>query len=387
MIQNHGGTDELSDAQSIPVVPTTQRETSTGALPLRIAIVGCGTIAESAHLPAILASPEVQLVGLVETSESRLRSLKQKFGLDIAGSPDHRELFGKIDAVVLALPNFLHAPVGTEFLERGIPVLCEKPLSVRKAESVQLCSAAKTGRAVLAVGFVTRFFPSTLLTRRLLETEFLGKLSSFDYEFGTEGGWETASGYNLSRETSAGGVLAISGSHFLDRMIFLFGEVEVVRFLDDSRGGVEANCIAEFLAVYDGRHLPGTITLSKTHRLANRLQIVGEKGVLIVAEGQRLSVTFHPARRDLREEIFPASVIPGVPEQDYFRLQLEDFVRAIRERTEPRVTGEQGLKSAALMEECYARAERLDEPWCDATIHHFRRALPAQQTVDPHKID
>ena len=368
----------MSDAKSNSSILTAERKTGSPASPIRIAIVGCGSITEGAHLPAVLASPEVQLVGLVDTSENRLRSLKEKFGPQIPGFRDYKELFDKVDAVVLALPNFLHASVGTEFLKRGIPVLCEKPLSVRKAESVQLCEAATSGGAVLAVGFVTRFFPSTLLTRHLLETGFLGQLHSFDYEFGTAGGWETASGYNLSRETSAGGVLAISGSHFLDRMLFLFGDVDVVRFLDDSRGGLEANCIAELLATGSGRRLPGTVTLSKTHRLDNRLRIVGEKGVIIVAEGQTLSVTYFPSGSDLRQEIFMSSSVPGAPEQDYFRLQLEDFVRAIREGTSPGVTGEQGLKSAALMEECYAKAERLDEPWCDATIHYFRRALPAQ---------
>jgi predicted dehydrogenase len=368
----------LSDTNSISSTLTAEQETAAARGPLRIAIVGCGSITEGAHLPAILASPEVLLVGLGDTSESRLRSLKEEFCPDVPGFRDYKELFDKVDAVVLALPNFLHAPVGTEFLKRGISVLCEKPLSVRREESVQLCAAAKSGGSVLAVGFVTRFFPSTLLTHHLLETGFLGNLQSFDYEFGTAGGWETASGYNLSRETSAGGVLAISGSHFLDRMLFLFGDVDVVRFLDDSRGGLEANCKAEFLATFDGRRLPGTITLSKTHRLSNRLRIVGEKGVITVAEGQSLSVTFFPSGSDLREEIFPASIIPGTPEQDYFRLQLEDFVRAIKECSEPHVSGEQGLKSAALMEECYARAERLDEPWCDATMQYFRRALPPQ---------
>lgn len=360
----------------ISSTPKAHQETASAYDPLRVAIVGCGSITEGAHLPAILASPKVRLVGLVDTSEPRLFSLKEKYGSDIPGFRDYKELFGKVDAVVLALPNFLHAAVGTDFLKRGIPVLCEKPLSVRKEESAQLCAAAKSGSAVLAVGFVTRFFPSTLLTHHLLETGFLGQVYSFHYEFGNAGGWETASGYNLSRETSGGGVLAISGSHFLDRMLFLFGAVDVVRFLDDNRGGLEANCMAEFLAVYNGLHLPGTVTLSKTHRLANRLQIIGENGVIIIAEGQKLSVTFFPAGSELREEIFPVGVVADAPEQDYFRLQLEDFVRAIRERSEPLVTGEQGLKSAALMEECYARAERIDEPWCDATIHHFRRALP-----------
>ena len=61
--------------------------------------------------------------------------------------------------------------------------------------------------------------------------------------------------------------------------------------------------MAEFLAVYNGLHLPGTVTLSKTHRLANRLQIIGENGVIIIAEGQKLSVTFFPAGSELRRDL------------------------------------------------------------------------------------
>jgi hypothetical protein len=73
-------------------------------------------------------------------------------------------------------------------------------------------------------------------------------------------------------------------------MLYFFGDVEVVRLLDDSGGGVEANCTAEFRAVYAGRDVLEMVTLSKTHRLSNRLRIVGEKGVTVVREGQTKSI-------------------------------------------------------------------------------------------------
>ena len=208
-----------------------------------------------------------------------------------------------------------------------------------------------------------------------MQSGFLGALSSFEYQFGS-GGWETASGYNLSRETSASGVLAISDGHSLDCILYFFADVEVVRLLDDSRGVVEANCTAEFRDVYAGRDVLGMVTLSKTHQLSNLFRILGEKGVIVVRDGQTQSVTYLWNDSDLRMEISAADSGPESPEPEYFRLQIENLVRPIREREEPRVDGKQGLKSAALMEKCYLKAKRLDEPWCDATISRLQHGLP-----------
>ena len=284
-------------------------------------------------------------------------------------------MLDRVDAVVLALPNHLHAPIGEEFLNRRIHVLCEKPLAPTSAECERVCRAARANSAVLAVGYVTRFFPSTRLLKRLIDSEFLGPLRSFEYEFGTVGGWAPLSGYNLSRQTSGGGVLVVSGSHFMDRLLYLFGTARVLRFEDDSRGGIEANCLAALEAAIDGRPIHGHVKLSKTHALLNRLRIAGENGVLEVGEGQTGSVNYFPAGESLRHEITCAET--PVAKEDYFRAQLEDFVRAIHDRADPLITGEQGWASVALMEECYRQATRLQEPWVEATLERLRAALPA----------
>ena len=114
-----------------------------------------------------------------------------------------------------------------------------------------------------------------------------------DYEFGTAGSWETLSGYNLSRQKSGGGVLVVSGSHFLDRMLYLFDGVSVVKYADDSRGGVEANCVFTLACSVNGDVIEGRVALSKTHLLRNRLRIIGQRGALEIAEGQSHSVTFY----------------------------------------------------------------------------------------------
>jgi predicted dehydrogenase len=282
--------------------------------------------------------------------------------------PDYRAAFGLVDAVILALPNHLHAPIGCEFLAHGIHVLCEKPLGSSVTECEELCRVARASKSVLAVGYVTRFFPSTEMTKYLIESGFLGVINSFDYEFGTEGGWATVSGYNLRGETAGGGVLVVSGTHFLDRMIYLFGNAKVISFAHDNRGGIEANVAAEFQCCVNSTPIRGTVKLSKTHRLANRLSITGEKGLLEIGEGQARSVTYYPADSRLRHQIFSRSCAELSKEEDYFKVQIEDFLTAIRTRRNPRITGQEGSASVALIEECYKKATRLPEPWVDEPL-------------------
>jgi predicted dehydrogenase len=344
---------------------------------VRLGIIGCGSITENAHLPAVLSSSLVDVTALSDIQSERLRSIQRQFDFRSSIYKDYRDTFSKVDAVVLALPNHLHAPIACEFLSRGIHVLCEKPLASSRRDCDRLCEAARSNGAILAVGYVTRFFPSTSLTKELLGSDFLGVLVSFDYEFGTEGGWESISGYNLVRETSGGGVLVVSGSHFIDRMLYLFGDVKVVRYADDCRGGVEANCVASVECEFGGRKIPGCITLSKTHRLSNRLRVVGEKGALEIAEGESRMVTFLPSGGDYRHQLSYMAKPNAADQDDYFKIQLEDFVRAIHTGGDAKITGEQGSRSLTVIEKCYEIATRLEEPWVDSTLQRLARAMPS----------
>jgi predicted dehydrogenase len=347
---------------------------------IKLGIIGCGAITETAHLPAALASSAVELTALCDTSERRLRFLERRFGLGPIGFQNHRDLLGRVDAVILALPNHLHVSLGCEFLSEGIHVLCEKPLATSCDECEQLCQTARSANATLAVGYFTRFYPSTELTKELLESRFLGDITAFDYEHAPIGGWAPHSGYNLARSTSGGGVLVVSGSHFIDRMLYLFGSAQVVAYSDDSRGGVEANCVATFECTYHDRPICGHVTLSKTHALGDRLRIIGQAGILEIGEHQKHSVTYYPAQSSLRHEISqrvdPAS---ATKEDNYFQRQLEDFVRAIQTGTEPKICGAQGLNSVALMERCYELATPLEEPWVDLPLERLKEVLPSAE--------
>lgn len=338
-----------------------------GAQPLRLGIIGCGAITEFAHLPAAVSFPGVRVTALVDSDQARLDRLVRKFGLAAKTSTNYREILDHIDAAVLAVPNHLHLPIGTELLSRRIHVLCEKPLAISRSECEQLCQAARDSSSVLAVGYFTRFFPSTRLLKHLLDSNFIGRVHSFDYEFGTEkGGWTPVSGYNLSRSTAGGGVLLVNGSHFFDKLTYWLDDLRIQSYADDNHGGVEANCRVELQARCQGPPVQGLVTLSKTHLLKNRLRIVGDYGSLELAEGERTKVSFFPKHTGLRQEISWAEA--PVADEEYFRLQLEDFVAAVRSGSKPMVSGEEATRSIALIEECYSKAEPLELPWQSSTI-------------------
>ncbi|RPH36026.1 MAG: gfo/Idh/MocA family oxidoreductase, partial [Planctomycetota bacterium] len=85
---------------------------------------------------------------------------------EIAGSysvphfSDFRQLFGKVDAVSIAVPTVGHHEVAKEFLSRGIPTLVEKPLTKTIEEGQELCRIAREKKVALQVGHVERFNPA-----------------------------------------------------------------------------------------------------------------------------------------------------------------------------------------------------------------------------------
>jgi predicted dehydrogenase len=321
-------------------------------------IAGCGVITDESHVPAALRSRLVEVVALVDSHIDRARTLQRKYACVAEASASLERVLANVEGVVIATPNHTHAPLARLALERGLPVLVEKPLTTTHADAVELCELARRKGAFISVGFVTRHFPVVGLMKRLLGEGFFGRLESFHFEFGTAGGWAPASGYNLDRKQSGGGVLVTNGTHSVDRMLHWFGWPERFSFADDSFGGVEANCKAS-LEFAGG--LRGTLFFSKTIALKNRftLRAEGHAAELPVAETRR--ITLLPRELPGTRMFLEADAKPVC--DDPFQAQIEEFARLIREGGSPAVDGEFGALSVKLCEEFYARRTQLEEPW------------------------
>jgi predicted dehydrogenase len=328
---------------------------------LRVAVVGCGAIAQLQHLPALHRVPGARAVALVDRDLARAQALARRWEVPHAVA-SVAELGDDVDAAIVALPNHLHAPVAIELLGRGLHVLVEKPMAPTTAECDAMIAAALQARRTLAVGLEFRFFDSTDLVRELLVEQLVGSLGGFDLRQGVVPRWPFASDFVLRKESAGGGVLADFGVHVLDLLLHWLGDWRSVECADDARGGLESD--AELQLVMESG-LGGAVEVSRTRNLRNTCRFFGTRGVLEVGvwepdpeiavrlPGKAWSLAGHARRAGVRPPSF----------DDAFDRQLEDFVAAIRDGREPRVPGRVGRRTIALVEACYARRTRLELPW------------------------
>lgn len=329
---------------------------------LKLAIVGCGAVAQIHHLPAIAASDRVETTLLVDADAGRARALGERFG--VAGvATDYREVVGRADAAVVALPNNLHAPVSADLLRAGVHVLVEKPMALSGRECDAMIAAAEASGAVLAVGLDFRFFDSTRLVGSLLREGLIGELRGFDLRQGVIPRWPFATDFLLRKETAGGGVLADFGVHVLDLLLEWLGDwEEILDYRDDAEGGIESDAEMR-LRMRSG--LEGTAEVSRTRNLRNTCVFEGERATLEVGIwdpdpeitlkiADRAVSLSGQARREGGTRL-------GF--QDIFVRQIDDFADAIREGREPFVPGREGRRSVDLVEACYARRRPLDLPW------------------------
>lgn len=330
----------------------------------RVGLVGAGMIAEASHLPAVLASPMVTLAAIVDPIVDRAAALAAAYGLAVRVAPRVDDVMGDIDGAIIAAPNDAHCPVAVACLRSGVPVLIEKPLASTYAEGEAIVRAAAESGRVVAVGYSTRFRSEVSLLKTLLDEGCFGEARSFVHQFGTPGGWAPRSAYNLDRRSAGGGVLVVTGTHFLDRMLYFWGYPDRVALEDDALGGPEANCVARF--EYTGRRsLEGSARYSKTVSLPSGLVIETERGYVVLADREDADIVFRPHAKPGLEEIVRRRRrrLPTVDERSVYQRQLEDFVTACREGGQPLVDARQGLASLRLLEQLYASRTSVSIDW------------------------
>lgn len=333
---------------------------------IRLAILGCGAITRSCHIPAVSAHREVDLVALVDLDAKRAAALAERYGLKCRIATDYHLFADELDAVIIALPNSLHASVTLDALNAGVHVLCEKPLAIMPQDARASAELAVQKNLVLAVGMNRRFAPSTELVRLVLEEGLLGVVRDYTCEHGGSFDWETASGFYFSKTQAGGGVLIDHGVHLLDLLWSWFGPVTQFDYQDDDwGGGIESNVVLDLR--HSGRNdtVKGHVRLSRTHTLSNRTLLRGSLATAEILAADPTTVVLH--RTLGGQPISETLSLPGrssVASNTFYR-QLDNFVQSIRAQQRPEVDGWQALHVLELIHDCYAHRRRLPEPWAE----------------------
>jgi len=194
---------------------------------IRVAIIGCGGIAK-AHAKAYAASQDLcQVVACADVVGSAAQAFGGEFGcaayLDTAKMLDAV----KPDAVSICSPPSGHLPAVRLAAERGIAVLCEKPLARNLAEANEMVEVVERQGIIFMNALCHRFHGPVNQTRKMLQEGKLGKLVHFYNRFafrfdGVEKRWFT------DPEIAGGGILLDTAVHSLDLFRYLVGEVAAI---------------------------------------------------------------------------------------------------------------------------------------------------------------
>ena len=347
--------------------------------PVRIGVIGCGAIAELYHLPALASHPQTQhSMAFADPNPTRLAAMQQKFKAAYAVA-DYHDLLGKVDAVIVATPPHLHFPAAKWFLEKGIHVLCEKPLTESIVEARELVEVSEKSGAKLAVNQTRRFFPTYQKIRELIGAGVLGKLESILYHDGVEFDWPAASPHHF--QLGAKGAWSDTGVHLLDSICYwIDAKPTLVRSQNDSFGGPEA--MATVHLEYQGCQIE--IKVSRLGRLMNGFKIVGSLGS-IEAEAEdwdEFTVQF----KEGRKKRFKCAS-NRLKYCDFAKPTIANLVEVATKQAEPFVSGRSTLGTIELLEQAWSSTSRYAMPW-NKNLENWipSSALPSTDSQLPMRV-
>jgi predicted dehydrogenase len=126
---------------------------------MRVAVIGAGAFGKN-HVRVVAENPRAELRYVVDSDNDRAREHAAPHGAGTA--TDYRDVIGKVDAAVVAVPTSAHAEVGCALLEAGIDILIEKPVAPTLPEADRLIEAAARSGRILQVGHLERFNPAVI---------------------------------------------------------------------------------------------------------------------------------------------------------------------------------------------------------------------------------
>jgi predicted dehydrogenase len=292
---------------------------------LRVGVVGAGYLGRF-HAEKYARMDNVELVGVVDIDKFQAEEVAGRF--NTKAYLHHKHLFGKVDAVSIVVPTPAHFSVAKDFLENNIDVLIEKPMSETIEQADELIDFAKSRNLIIQVGHLERFNPAAVALRDIIKQPMFiesHRLSIYK-----------------DRCTDVSVVLDLM-IHDID-IILNFVRSEIVNIhaagIPVISGHVDiANARLEFKS--------GCVA----NVTASRISTKNERKIRLFQKDTYISVDF--ANQGItviqRNDKVKGGLIPGMEikqlsfaKGDALEDELKSFVKTVRRRENPEVTGQMG---------------------------------------------
>lgn len=317
---------------------------------LRIAVIGVGHLGKE-HARILATLPEVELVGVVDANADQAQTVARRCGT--AAYSEVWPLLSQVDAAIIAVPTRWHRAIATDFLQRGIPLLIEKPLAANLDDANALVGLAEEHDTILQVGHIERFNPAfEELTRRQMRPKFI-QCERY--------------GQFTGRSLDVGAVLDLM-IHDLDLLLSLVAApVQSVEAMGVALFGQHEDLAHARLRFADG--CIADLSVSRTNASpSRRMQVWASEGFASIDFARR-SVTLMQPSVYLRQREFDAAQLDPAAlamlksdlfgrhiqvlhldcnQGDQLTRELQQFIHCVQSGERPRVNGADGRDAIAL---------------------------------------
>ncbi len=326
---------------------------------LRVAVVGCGSIAIHRHIPEYASRKDVEIVALVDPNTKRAKELAKQYGVpDVMKDIDEALKLG-INAVSICTPNYLHAPQTIKALKAGAHVLCEKPMAASVAEAKAMIRTAKAKHRQLMIAHNQRLAPSHVKGKEIYQSGVLGKCVAFSTNFHHQGpeSWSAdgAKGFFFKRKQAIIGALGDLGVHKLDMMRW-FLEDEFVQVTAMAGTLAKEKCTVEdtaFAVLRTEKGALGQMFAGWINPVTcdNDTQIYCERGIIKLNDDPEFTVIVE--EKNGNQAFYKTQAMQTNDEGGQTASGvIDEFVNAIRDRRKNTIPGEEGARSLAAVLAC-----------------------------------
>lgn len=335
---------------------------------LRCAVIGAGGIGLD-HLQSLSRTPGAVVVAIAENNPERSKEASERFKISRSYS-DYRELLDQpdIDAVTIALPNYLHARVAIEALQARKHVLLEKPMATNSRDAMKIIDMARKMKRVLMIGQNFRFNRHSQAAREAVQRGDLGEIYHARCFWLRRAGIPRIGSWFTQKQFAGGGCTYDIGVHMLDLCLHLINDFEVTTVsgkthsklgpkgignfdwgrseIDPSKPFDVEDYSVAFLRLKSGRSL-----LMEASWAANHPSGAREYGVDLLGTAAGLSLFPVKLSRNGPTGYETVELMPAKP--DYPEDRFPHFVSCVLERKKSLIPLEESLKLQQILDAIY----------------------------------
>lgn len=333
-------------------------------MPLRVALLGCGRIAQLFHAPVLARLPDVEVRAISDTSPEARDQVGAHFpgAVRFASWQSALEVM-ELDAAVICLPPALHASTALAAFAAGLHVYVEKPIALDLAEADRMVAAWRNSGRLGMVGLNFRHNPLVRAARTRREAGELGRIVAIRSLMTSARralpGWK-------ADPLAGGGALADLGSHHFDLVPFLAGEAIVPGSVEAIEQRTTAGSMAVVNAALQEGGLVQMLVAQTSGHGSHLIELLGEKGHLTIDLGVDAAprpIEVPPGRlarvrrlADRMRLLAPRDLLHAPGREPSFARALAKFVDAARSGDQAEPDLEDGRRALALVQQAEAAA-------------------------------